>query len=78
MTFFRNMFYAKSNFLSANPESSLACPNCWGVQEYGGCYVELLPDQTKANINGDVLRKKTFVQQFVETYVTGIKLRKRS
>jgi len=53
-----------------------ACPNCWGKQEYEGKYIEYSKDQTKANINHDKQHQKAFVQQFVETYVDGIHLKK--
>lgn len=53
-----------------------ACPNCWGHYEYDGKYIEAEKDQTKSNINGEKQNKKAFVQQFVETNVTGIQLKK--
>ena len=52
------------------------CPNCWGKMEYDNQYVEYVRDQTKANINHDKSQQKAFVQQFVETHVTGIHLKK--
>ncbi len=52
-----------------------ACPNCWGVQEYDGQYTEFVKDQTKDNINHNKQGQKAFVQQFVETNVTGIRLK---
>ncbi len=52
-----------------------ACPNCWGRQDYEGRYVEFVKDKTKSNINHDKEHRKAFVQQFVETHVTGIQLR---
>ncbi len=53
-----------------------ACPNCWGKQEYEGQYIEYLQDQTKSNINNDKSNQKAFVTQFVETHLTGIRLKK--
>ena len=50
-----------------------ACPNCWGSQEYDNQFKEFVEDKTKANIEGDT--PKTFIQQFVETNVTGIRLK---
>ncbi len=52
------------------------CPNCWGHQEYDKKFIEYANDPTKANINQDKFNKKAFVAQFVETYVTGIRLKK--
>jgi len=53
-----------------------ACPNCWGYQEYDDQFVEYNRDSTKSNINNDKQNQKAFVQQFVETNVTGIRLKK--
>lgn len=53
-----------------------ACPNCWGIQEYDGKFEEYLKDSTKSNISGDKSQRKAFIQQFVETNITGIKLKK--
>lgn len=52
------------------------CPNCWGKQEYEGKIREYLKDQTKSNINKDIENQKAFVAQFMETHVTGIKLKR--
>lgn len=52
------------------------CPNCWGIMEYDNQFVQYVEDQTKANINLDKTGKKAFVQQFVETHVTGIHLKR--
>lgn len=52
-----------------------ACPNCWGRQQYDHHYIQFVDDQTKDNINHNPENQKAFIQQFVETYVTGIKLK---
>lgn len=52
-----------------------ACPNCWGRQSYDNKFTEFVKDQTKANTNHDKANQKAFVQQFVETHVSGIKLK---
>jgi len=52
-----------------------ACPNCWGRQDYEGKYVAFVKDQTKSNINHDKAHQKAFVQQFVETHITGVQLK---
>jgi len=54
---------------------SKACPNCWGKQDYADRFVEYLKDQTKSQINHDKSQKKAFVQQFVQTHITGIRLK---
>ena len=61
----------KTEFVQAG-----ACPNCWGYQEYDEKFVEHYRDYTKSNINNNKQNQKAFVQQFVETYVTGIRLKK--
>ncbi len=53
-----------------------ACPNCWGHQEYDGQYRQFVVDQTKSNINKDHQHQKSFIQQFVETNLEGIRLKK--
>lgn len=52
------------------------CPNCWGRGEYDGQFFDYAVDQTKSNINADKLHQKAFIQQFVETHVSGIQLKK--
>ncbi len=51
------------------------CPNCWGKQQYDDKYHEILKDSTKSNINHEKSGQKAFIQQFVETNVTGIRLK---
>ncbi len=51
------------------------CPNCWGKQAYEGKFKDYVIDQTKSNVNKDKTQQKAFIQQFVETNVTGIKLK---
>ena len=54
------------------------CPNCWGREDYNGEFTQYVKDQTKSNINHDKFHKKAFIQQFVETNVSGIKLKKEN
>jgi len=51
------------------------CPNCWGTQEYGNEYRNIVKDKTKSNINKDASGQKAFIEQFVETHLTGIQLK---
>lgn len=77
--FLKNLFGAKDQSINLREQELIeagACPNCWGKQEYEGAYVEYVKDQTKSNINHDKLNQKTFVQQFVETNITGIRLKR--
>ncbi|MFT4665390.1 MAG: hypothetical protein ACI8YQ_001774 [Polaribacter sp.] len=77
--FLKKLFGGKDNSINLNKEELIdagACPNCWGKQEYGGAYTEYTKDQTKSNVNHDKLNQKTFVQQFVETNITGIRLKR--
>ena len=53
-----------------------ACPNCWGRMEYDNKFIEYVEDKTKSNINHDKAKQKAFVQQFIETHITGIQLKK--
>ena len=76
MSLFKKIF-GNTNSLSENELMEAGvCPNCWGQQEYDGKFVEFVNDQTKSNINHDKTHKKAFVQQFIETEVTGIRLKK--
>jgi len=79
MGLFKWLFGSKKNseVLSDNELIEAgACPNCWGKQEYDGRFIEYSKDQTKSNISHDKQGKKAFVQQFIETNVTGIRLKK--
>ena len=79
MGFFKKIFGGKKKSIDLT-ESELieagACPNCWGMQEYENEYKAFSDDQTKANINHDKAHQKAFVQQFIETNITGIKLQR--
>lgn len=78
MGFFDKLFGKKETPQTLTNEELVeagACPNCWGRQDYEGKYVEFVKDQTKSNINHDKAHQKAFVQQFVETHVTGIQLK---
>lgn len=69
--FNKNESPSENDLIQAN-----ACPNCWGRQEYDEKFEDYLKDATKANISGDKSQKKAFIQQFVETNITGIKLKR--
>ena len=79
MGFFSKVFGKKKNsdiFSNEEIMEAGACPNCWGRQNYEGQFVAFVKDQTKSNINHDKNHQKAFIQQFVETNVTGIRLKK--
>lgn len=79
MGFFSKLFGKKKNSEVLTDEEivfSGGCPNCWGYNSYDGKFVDYVQDQTKSNINNDKEHKKAFVQQFIETNVTGIRLKK--
>ena len=73
------LFGGKKNSEILSDEEILnagACPNCWGRQEYDTRFVEYVKDQTMSNINNEREHQKAFIQQFVETNITGIRLKK--
>lgn len=79
MGFFSRLFGFNKKSIDLSEEELISagiCPNCWGRQKYNDAYVDYVKDQTKANISNDKQHQKAFVQQFVETNVTGIKLKK--
>ena len=51
------------------------CPNCWGRLEYDNQYLTYVADQTKDQINHDKQHQKAFIQKFVQTNITGIRLK---
>jgi len=70
--------FNKKNKISLSDDELVeagACPNCWGKQEYDNEYIEFTKDQTKSNISNDKQHQKAFVQQYIETGITGIKLK---
>lgn len=80
MGLFKKIFGGKKESIDLNKEELIAagaCPNCWGLQEYENEYKAFSKDSTKANINHDKQHQKAFVQQFVETNVTGIRLKRK-
>ena len=76
------MFKAIKEFLKNRSEGKKVlapegvCPNCWGKQAYADEFVTFTEDQTKANVNHDKEHQKAFIQQFMETNVTGIQLKR--
>jgi len=78
MGFFEKLFGSKEKIDLSEEElvDAGACPNCWGHQEYQDKFFDYVEDQTKSNINHDKYNKKAFVQQFIETNITGIRLKK--
>ncbi len=78
MGLFKKLFGKKDGSSNVNEQDIVdagACPNCWGRQEYEGKFIDFVNDQTKSNINHDKEHQKAFVAQFVETHVTGIRLK---
>ncbi len=77
LEFFRNLFRRQSaTFSKEQLIEAGVCPNCWGIMQYDNKYQTYLKDATKDNVSGRSDGRKSFVQQFVETHVDGIKLRK--
>ena len=76
--FFKKFFGEKQQSAVFSDEELVeaqACPNCWGHQQYDQEYLDYVKDQTKSNINRNKEDKKAFVSQFVETNITGIRLK---
>ncbi len=79
MSFLKKLFGKKDEeklFTDEEIIAAGACPNCWGIQEYDGKIETYYKDQTKANISHDKQHQKAFVQQFIETNITGIRLKR--
>ena len=79
INFIKRLFGFKPNVDSLSEAELVAagvCPNCWGKQEYDNMFSEYVYDKTKSNINFDKSGRKAFIQQFVETNITGIRLKK--
>jgi len=79
MNFLSKLFGKKKAQNTIDDDSLIeakVCPNCWGIQEYDDQYIDFVKDQTQSNIKHDKSHQKAFVQQFVETHVTGIRLKK--
>jgi len=47
------------------------CPNCWGKQEYANEYRDIVKERAKSPNE-----QKAFVEKFIETHLTGIKLKR--
>ena len=79
MGFFNKIFGTNNEPTKLSKEELIGaevCPNCWGKQNYEGKFVQYTKDQVKASLNNEKTSKKAFVQQFVETNITGIRLKK--
>ena len=79
MNFLKKLFGKKESSTLFSDEKLVeagACPNCWGHQQYDQQYLDYVKDQTKSNVNKDKENKKAFVSQFVETNITGIRLKR--
>ena len=78
MNLFKRLFTNRNKLSLSNDEliESGVCPNCWGKQEYENHYIQFSKDHTKSNINKDKDHQKAFVQQYIETGITGIQLKR--
>jgi uncharacterized protein YbaR (Trm112 family) len=79
MSFLSRLFGKKDQVSTIDDQALIeagVCPNCWGKTEYADEYVTFVKDITKSNISGDKSGQKAFIQQFVETHVTGIHLKR--
>ena len=69
MSFFKK---SKDETKGKTPEG--LCPNCWGSQEYDNTIRELYKDKQIDVNNHDT--NHAFIQDFVVSHVSGIKLKK--
>ena len=67
-------FFSKSKNETQRKTPTGLCPNCWGKQEYDNQIREMYEDKQIDVNNGEA--HYAFIQDFVVTYVEGIKLKK--
>ena len=67
--------HADQSGLKTNEDSRFACANCWGQQEYDEQYLPPNSPDIKSNRLFELTKPKAFVQRFVETYVSGIRIK---
>ena len=65
------LFHWKTNPI---PTPEGVCPNCWGLQEYGGKAIDLMEDK-QIDVNNHNSRH-AFIKDFVVNHVSGIQLKK--
>ncbi|MEO1435707.1 MAG: hypothetical protein AAFV80_09240 [Bacteroidota bacterium] len=80
MNVIKKLFSGKPStiFSKAALGENEVCPNCWGRYNYDGKYREFVEDQTKANRTPGATNRKAFIAKFVETHITGIRLKNES
>jgi len=66
-----SLLLSKEPALEKNLIDAEMCPNCWGKQEYGNEYREIVKERGK-----DAHNQKAFVEKFIETHLTGIRLKR--
>ena len=72
MNFIKKIFKKKAqDTFTKAPEG--ICPNCWGDQEYGNIIREKFKDTQIDVNNGEA--KYAFIQDFIVTQLSGIKLK---
>jgi len=52
------------------------CPNCWGRQEYDNLFYKEYGDFMNDKMSTVSSDRKAFIAKFVDTHVSGIKLKK--
>lgn len=77
MSFLNRLFGRNRSTIFTQEElvRETVCPNCWGREFYDGKYQTYAENATKGKINQDLSQQKAFISQFVETKVTGIRLK---
>ncbi len=51
------------------------CPYCWDDMAYYNQYMSYVEDRTKADIHGPNDKTKAFIEEFVQSNITGIQLK---
>lgn len=76
MSIIKKLFGKKKEVLATKDEliSMNVCPNCWGKKEYQKEFEIASRERMKLLNDKEQSEPKAFIQQFVETHITGIML----
>jgi len=63
-------FFGKTRNKQQLEMAAINCPNCWGKKQENNRFIQF----TKWNYTHNRKNNKAFIQKFVETNITGIRL----